>query len=394
MTERAYLVDPELKKYATPAQARYIDAANEHGSYRAAERALGLSSNGVRKAVEAVKAKAAKDGYAPGHFIAGVAAGYKMGKVTVHRNAAGELIQTWERQHPDDKIRLEIIQAAFAEACKELPRLKPIKAPAVTSTSLCNLVTFTDYHMGMLAKKAITGADWNCEIAEAMLVAAQEHLLSNAPKAETLVINLQGDFFHWDGHQAVTPTHGHILEADGNYSYMVEAGIRVIRRIIDIALRTHRRVKLLFVEGNHDLVSTGVWLRKMFAALYEKEPRLEVIQSEVPYYAYRHGKVMLSFHHGHLKKNESLPELFAAMYAEMWGQTTYRYCHTGHYHHEESKEHSGMKVIRHPTLAAPDNHAIRNGYLSQRAANLITYHGEYGQVASNTVTPEMLALAA
>lgn len=142
-------------------------------------------------------------------------------------------------------------------------------------------------------------------------------------------------------------------------------------------------------EGNHDMASS-IWLRAMFKALYENEPRVEVIDSELPYYYYEHGSTMLCFHHGHLSKNDALPLLFASQFAPVWGRTTKRYCHTGHRHHTEEKEHSGMTIIQHPTLAARDAYAARGGWISERQATSITYHTKYGQVARNTVTPEMV----
>jgi hypothetical protein len=100
---------------------------------------------------------------------------------------------------------------------------------------------------------------------------------------------------------------------------------------------------------------------------------------------------MLAFHHGHLKKNDQLPILFAAQFPKVWGETTKRYAHCGHRHHAEEKEHSGLTVIQHPTLAARDAYASRGGWIAERQVTAITYHSEYGQVARVTVTPEMVA---
>jgi hypothetical protein len=100
---------------------------------------------------------------------------------------------------------------------------------------------------------------------------------------------------------------------------------------------------------------------------------------------------MLAFHHGHLKKNNSLPLLFASQFPQLWGDTTKRVCHTGHRHHVEEKEHSGMTVVQHPTLAARDAYAARGGWLAERQVSAITYHEKYGQVSKITVIPEMLA---
>lgn len=81
---------------------------------------------------------------------------------------------------------------------------------------------------------------------------------------------------------------------------------------------------------------------------------------------------------------------FAAQYAKEWGTTTKRYCHTGHRHHVEEKEHSGMTVVQHATIAARDAYAARGGWFAERKIKAITYHKEYGETSSVTVTPEML----
>jgi hypothetical protein len=143
------------------------------------------------------------------------------------------------------------------------------------------------------------------------------------------------------------------------------------------------------MEGNHDEAS-AVWLRQMFAALFEKEKRLTVNDSELPYYVHQHGEVMLAFHHGHKIHNEQLPMLFAAQYSALWGATKKRYAHCGHRHHIDEKEYSGMLVTQHPTLAARDAYAARGGWISERAASLITYHDKFGQVSKTIVCPEML----
>jgi hypothetical protein len=99
---------------------------------------------------------------------------------------------------------------------------------------------------------------------------------------------------------------------------------------------------------------------------------------------------MLGFHHGHLRKNEQLPLLFASQFPQVWGNTSKRYVHTGHRHHVEEKEHSGVTVIQHPTLAARDAYAARGGWIAERQVRAISYHAEHGEVARTTVVPEML----
>lgn len=367
---------------------KYRAAVAEHGGVRAAERALGLSNDAIGQ----VMRRAARLGNAPGHFDSGTAPGYLMGKVTVQRNAGGDVERTWERQSPDQEA-LRAAMAAAAEAmASEMPRLDPIERPGHTLAKLCNLYTFTDCHVGMLASKADGSADWDLKIAEETLFGMFEQMIVQAPRARVAVINQLGDFLHFDGLDPVTPTHQHPLDSSGRYEQVVKVAIRTLRRIVDLALMRHDEVHVIMAEGNHDLASS-VWLRQMFAALYENEPRVTVNDSPLPYYAYQHGCVFLGFHHGHKRKMESLPLLFAAMFRAIWGRTTKGYIHTGHFHSGDEKEHPGVKVIRHPTLTAPDSHALRGGWISTREATAETYHEDFGRVARTTVTPEMLEAA-
>jgi len=310
--------------------------------------------------------------------------------VSTYYDSEGKARGQWVKSTLDQQAAQEALRSAAEAFAAEIPRVDPLEGPTATLDTLCNLYTFTDYHLGMLAWHKEGGADWDVKIAERMLVRALEHLVNGTPKARVGVINLQGDFLHYDSLSAVTPTSHHVLDADGRFSNMVAAAIRVIRRLIDVALMKHGEVHLIIAEGNHDIAS-AVWLRQMFTALYENEPRITVNASEIPYYVYQHGKTMLAFHHGHLKKNDDLPLLFAAQFPTIWGTTTKRYCHTGHRHHAEEKEHSGMTVIQHPTLAARDAYAARGGWVSERQASAITYHAEFGQVGRSMVTPEMLS---
>lgn len=369
----------------TEAQQRYVDAVAEHGSARAAARALGVHNSTVSDALK----RAARKGHAPGHFVSGAAPGYLLGKVTVQRSADGTVERTWERQSPESE-RLSDFMRASAEAMREeLPRRAMMRPPADADAALCNLYTLTDCHVGMLAWHREGGADWDLSIAEETLTRCFERMVEASPQAETAIISQLGDWLHSDSLAPVTPTSGHIVDQDGRYSKMVGAAIRILRRIVDYALAKHVRVHLVVAEGNHDL-SGSVWLRLMFAALYEDEPRITVNDSELPYYVYQHGATMLAFHHGHLSKNASLPLLFASQYPTMWGATTKRYAHTGHRHHLEVKEHAGMTVCQHSTLAARDAYAARGGWFSERQVTAYTYHARYGQVGAITVVPEMV----
>jgi len=315
------------------------------------------------------------------------------GRSTLTNLATGEKLLEWEKTSLDREAEERAREAAFRALSEKLPRVKATPKPTHCNAALATLYTLTDCHVGALCWHKEGGADWDLAISEKTLLGCFNSMISAAPRSEVGIINQLGDFLHWDGLLAVTPTSGHHLDADGRFDKLVETSIRILRAVVDLALVKHERVHVILAEGNHDIASS-VWLRKMFKALYEDEPRVTVDDSALPYYAFQHGRTMLAFHHGHLKKNDQLPILFAAQFSRMWGDTTKRYCHTGHRHHVEEREHSGMIVTQHPTLAARDAYAARGGWVSERSATAITYHSEFGQVVRVTVTPEMLEAAA
>jgi hypothetical protein len=191
---------------------------------------------------------------------------------------------------------------------------------------------------------------------------------------------------------AVTPTSKHLLDADTRFQKLVRVAIRAIRRVIGLLLDKHQRVHVLMAEGNHDMASS-IWLREWLRAIYENEPRVHVDVSPDPYYCVEHGKTALFFHHGHKKRPAQIDTVFAAKFREVFGRTEHAYAHMGHLHHIDVKETNLMLVEQHRTLAAPDAHASRGGWLSGRDAQVITYSRRFGEVGRVRVSAKMLEAA-
>jgi len=384
--------DAQLASYATVRELEYLEALEKYGSVRQVAIQLNVDRKSVRKAIDRLKKRAAISGYSPEHdMVHPVPDGFKVRGVSTYYNNDGKAVGQWVKSGIDDTRQQEIIKEIVDGMCEQVPRADVTIPPIGTSDNLCTVYTLTDSHVGMLAWHKEGGEDWDLSIAERTLVGCFEQMVQSSPNASICVVAQLGDFLHYDSAlSAVTPQSGHSLDADGRMPKMVKTAIRILRTVVAKALEKHQKVVLLLAEGNHD-ISSSVWLRAMFQALYENEPRIQVIDSELPYYVYQHGETMLAWHHGHLSKNNALPILFASQFPKVWGNTKKRYAHVGHRHHVEEKEHSGMTVIQHSTLAARDAYAARGGWMSERHVTSITYSDKFGQVARNTVTPEMLS---
>ena len=310
-------------------------------------------------------------------------------------DAEGRTVQQWIKTREDDVAREAAIKAAIEALKSKIPRELPVayrRHP--TNDDLLNQFTVTDLHLGCLAWSEETGGDdYDLKIAEQLLVDWFAAAIYMSPPAKTAVFAQLGDLLHHDSHLSITPTHAHVLDADSRFQKIVRVVIRTLRRVIAMLLDKHEHVHLVMCDANHD-PAAGCWLREMFAAFFENEPRITVDSSAGTYYAYEHGLTGLFYHHGHRRKINDVDSVFAGRFREMFGRTKYAYAHVGHLHSDELKSTNLMKVERHETLAAPDAYAANGGWISGRSAKVITYSRLHGEVGRITLTPEMVQGAA
>lgn len=314
-------------------------------------------------------------------------------KVSTYYDQQGNVAAQWVSERPEDIAREKAWQAFAVELAKELPKTRPTKGPEKTNSDLLAVYPIGDHHIGMLADAEETGdANYDLKISERLLTAAAERLIETCPPCDQALIATLGDYFHYDSFSAITPTHGHLLDADGRYFKMIRAGVRMLRTVIEQALTRHKRVHLIIATGNHDIASSA-FLRIMLASLYEKNKRVTVDESPARCHYYEWGKNLLGVHHLDRIKPDKLPGVMAADMREAWGRTLYRLWLGGHVHHESRKEFPGCTVESFAVLAALDAHAAGGGYRSGRSMKALVLHREYGELERHTVTPAMLEAA-
>lgn len=316
--------------------------------------------------------------------------GYKVKGTSTLTDEFGNTKMQWVKTDIDAERQVEAMRAVVEAMCSEVTPLPSVRHSGLkTDKKLLNLYTVSDFHLGMLSWADETGEDWDMKIAEDLFARWFDAAFQMAPEAGTGVINLLGDLAHFDSLDAVTPASGHVLDADTRYQKLVRYMIRMVRRVVEMALVKHQTVKLLIVQGNHD-ESGMIWLAEMFSTLYDNEPRVFVDTSADVYKLVQHGKTTLFFTHGHKCRFDNVEQIMIAKFRKAFGESEYSYAHVGHLHHQKVVESRNMIVEQHRTLAAKDAYASRGGWMSGRSANVITYSSEFGEVGRITISPEML----
>ncbi len=374
-------------------QERLCELIDQGHSIYECAKIMNTDQSNLSKTFNRLKLRAAKGGYAPdhdwskplppGHDAAGVSSLYKEGQSTP--------VLQWVKSKTNRDLQLETLIQMIEEGPENYKPFKPTRAPKKNDADLLSLITITDYHVGMLAwPEECGGMGWDQSIAKQVFLNAMHDMIKAAPPAETCLFCQLGDFTHFDGLIAQTPTNLHPLDTDTRFDKLVELAMYLMLEAIKLCLRKFKRVIVVSAEGNHDLAGS-VWLRKFVKHMFQDDERVEVIDNPHPFYAYEHGETMLAFHHGHKVRVNNLPELFSSepRFRPMFGRCTRTYIHTGHLHHEKVIERGGAVSCIHPTLANRDSHAARYGYVSSQGAKVITYHKKDGEIAIHTVRPRM-----
>lgn len=377
----------------TESQKIALDLVEKHGSIDGAAKADGRDVRNFRRLIKRAKSQLARQGYAPEHdMVKTCPDGFHVkGVSTLYTNGehGTQVSAQWVKTNIDRERQDELMREAVKALSEDIKRAKPVKPPKHGDDDLLNAYVITDYHLGMKAWGEETGGDWDTKIAEDLLYRWFTAAVKTAPKARHGLLIQLGDWLHFDGMDAVTPQSGQLLDADTRFQKLVRVTIRAFRRIIAEMLERHETVKVIMAEGNHDL-SASAWMRELFAAHYEQEPRVTVDISPDPYYCHEFGQNSIFAHHGHKRRTSDIDRVFTAKFRDVFGRTKHSHAHLGHLHNERVVESSLMLVEQHRTLAAPDAYASRGGWVSGRSAKVITYHREFGKVGEVQISPEMV----
>ena len=388
---RPILVDPAIKTWATLVQQQYIDAVNEHGSMRAASRALDLNFSTVQAAIASAKQRAAIGGYSPEHGMThGVPSPFIVKGVSTLYGDQGQMKAQWVKTKVDD-TRLENALRDFVAHLIEDAKgtSKPVPAPKQSNDDLLAVYPMGDPHFGMYSWAAETGEDFDTELAEKLTIGAVDRLVASAPQASYAVILPLGDVLHADDTKNRTPASGNQLDVDTRHRRVMMIALKALKHCIYRALEKHQSVTVRIVQGNHDPHASFA-ISLALAEHFSNNKRVSIDLSPSLFWYYRFGKVLIGATHGDTAKAKDLLGVMASDRAEDWGQTKFRYFYHGHLHQAGVKEAPGLLIEWFRTLAPADAWAAGQGYRSGRDMYCIVFNKNFGEVERHRCDVAML----
>jgi transposase len=372
-------IDPELLKYAVSDKERlYLQQCLDSVSMRAAAKELNVNDGTIRQAVERVRARAAKMGYAPEHDLnkPTTAPFVVKGTSTLYGEDGQPKLQ-WVKTNLDREAQIEIMKQAVEAICEDVKPVKAIPAPLDVNDQLISIYPWGDPHVGMYAWADEVGDDFDLKIAEQDMCNAVDYLVERSPPSKRGVLVNLGDFFHYTNMTGTTERSGHVLDRDSRTAKMIDVGVRIIRRCLERMREKHEIVELINAPGNHD-ETFAHFLNVLFRNLYANEHRVIVHDAPTTRHYLQHGKCLIGVVHGHQTKDRDLPGIMATEKPEEWGATRHRVFFRGHHHHDNRVEYNGCIVEQMRTLAR-DAYAVGGGYLSGRDMKCIVMHSEFGE---------------
>ena len=387
------MADPELKQWATERQSEIIDAVIQHGSNRKAAVAMGVHPSCIDQAMSAVRNKAARAGYAPGHFSAGVAPGYAMGKVTIQRSAAG-VERVWERQSPQQGDRLRDIEAMVRSAAEDARGMSRLRdGPEAPAGHLLASYWFGDPHFGLGSSSEDGGDTTDIDEADRLTRAAIDNMVSRAPQTCRAILGFIGDNLHANDGSALTPGHKNPLDVDvRGFGAAFLSCTRAICYAISRALEKHDQIEVWIMPGNHD-PDAAFAIAVAVSMFFDNNPRVNVRLSRDYLWWTTFGKNLIAAHHGDKIKPMELHGVLSNDCQSVWGECEFRYVFRGHIHHDTVIEYQRTRMESLRTLSKSDAWHRGKGYRSMRDTRVIIYHEQFGEACRYTVSAAMLEAA-
>jgi hypothetical protein len=358
----------------TAAQQEALDAVKEHGSKRAAAKALGIDPKTLYDRLKYAERK-----LDPAIQAGMDAVGTKLVPALAWAKTKNEDGTSYSVLLKPGQDTPESLAERLQEALAGIDAAQVIPAPDHALDGLLTVYPLADVHMGMMAWGKETGEDYDTAIAADRVRSWVSRAVDASPASETAVILGLGDLTHADDQSNMTPRSKHVLDVDTRHFRTLDVTIQALAYGIEYAAKKHARVIVRILPGNHDL---NTYMAVMFA-LYERyrdNPRIEVQKIPGEFFVMRHGNCLLAAHHGHGGKPERMVMFLADEHAAEWGRTRHRFLWTGHLHHLKAADIGGVQWMQLRAITAKDAYAAGNAYSARASLEAITFDADQGEI--------------
>ena len=305
-------------------------------------------------------------------------------------NKTGESVMTWYKSSQEVEDMSNLIDSMIDRAKKELTPLPKItKIKQKRKKDLLNAYYLGDPHMNMLAWARETGRDWDLNIALKHHDQAMNDMLSRSPDASEGILCTLGDLFHNDSLKAITPGSGNVVDVDGRMMKAFDATVLMVERFLQTMLLKYDHVHYICVPGNHSETLERVFCACMKIA-FKNEKRITVHDNVRKHIPFVWEKNFILATHGDRLTPQKKADIAVAKYRHEHGNAKFTHVVSGHLHHTEQKELSGVLVEIFSVLTPPDAWHMEGGYItSDQAAHQVTYHKEGGIYCRSETNPRI-----
>lgn len=246
-----------------------------------------------------------------------------------------------------------------------------------------------DPHFGKLSHKEESGHDYDLKIAGKLYREAVTDLISKVDVSSIgrILFPIGNDLFNVDNMSKMT-FNGTPQDTDTRFHKMVKYVKNLLIEVIDF-LSEIAPVDVVVIPGNHD-TSVTFLAGEILDAYYHNNENITIANSAKLRKYYVFGKNAFLFTHGDREKHAELGMIFAAEEPKIWGNSTYRFCQIGHYHHTKkinylsANEFQGFQIQILPSLSPSDAWHAGKGYMALRQAKAFLFDSNKGLVAELT----------
>jgi hypothetical protein len=357
----------------THAQQEAWDAVQEHGTIRAAARALGKNYTPVHACYTIAKRKMNLDPFITnrlsqlgvnelgGAHSAWIELKDDEGKKT------GNLYVQFPKDNADDDA-LERIAAAFDVIQPAPPIIQSEKGAA----GKVAFFPHSDVHIGVDIDADRGGRDYTPEIAMQRMRDGFAECHGAIQPCETAIVLNNGDLTHANDDRDVTVKSQHRLKVRGSHRQNLNLAVTATVWQIDMALTRHERVIYRPNRGNHD-PNTPDTLTIALRAYYAQNPRVTIDQSEREIWVWQRGLLFLSAWHGDKRRPEDVCKDMPGNFPDQFGKSRFWYGFTGHYHGPKQGVHGPIHWWQLPSVCSMDQHSADANFTDDAAMRAMLF---------------------